>query len=132
MAVLKNIATLSDKDAKTREAQFEAEMLAMIAQDPSRPPGSTAPSVKISSAQSRSASVPLAVVSSPAPIRDGIQIFVTANGQTAHYNNLEAVPGPLRQHIMSAWIGSPVSAVPPMLNAPAPRNDTLPSPAKTR
>ncbi len=34
----KTIAKLSDKDAKTREAQFEAEMLALIAQgEPQKP-----------------------------------------------------------------------------------------------
>src|ERR1700722_7247789 len=113
----KTIAKLSDKDAKTREAQFEAEMLALIAQGDSKP-SATSPTPSTTT-------LPVA----PVPTQDGVQISITTNGQTTRYNNLEAVPGPLRQHIMSAWIGSPASTVPPVLNAPAPRNDTLPSPS---
>jgi hypothetical protein len=116
-----DIAKLSDQEAKTREAQFEAEMLALVAQGEPQPPAAVAPAPSATT-------LPVA----PVPTHDGIQISVTANGQTSRFNNLEAVPGPVRQHIMSAWIGSPASTVPPMLNAPALRNDTLPSPAKTR
>jgi len=107
----KDIAKLSDREAKTREAQFEAEMLALIAQGDSPPPAaSPTPSVT---------TLPAPTV---IPVRDGIRISVTANGQTARYNNLEAVPAPVRQQIMSAWIASPLEAVPPVLNAPAVRN----------
>ncbi|HXI84961.1 MAG TPA: hypothetical protein VNL17_12815 [Verrucomicrobiae bacterium] len=115
----KDIAKLSDKDAKTREAQFEAEMLALIAQgDSPAPAGSPTPSARTLPAPS-------------IPIRDGVQISVTANGQTAHYNNLEAVPAPVRQQIMSAWTASSAGAVPPLLNTPAFRN-ALPSPPTPR
>ena len=115
----KTIARLSDKDAKTREAQFEAEMLALAAQgSPQTPAASPVP----------------AATTLPTPTvvatRDGIQISVTSNGQTTRYSNLESVPGPIRQHIMSAWIGSPAAAVPPMLNAPTVRN-AFPSPSPT-
>src|SRR5882724_6498833 len=115
----KDIAKLSDREAKTREAQFEAEMLALIAQgDSSTPAASPTPSAT---------TLPTPTI----PIRDGVQISVTSHGQTAHYNNLEAVPAPVRQQIMSAWIVSPSEAVPPVLGAPALRN-TLPSPTTPR
>src|ERR1700679_3013874 len=116
----KNIARLADKDAKTREAQFEAEMRAMIAQDSLQPPGAPAPPAKTPPV-SHSASVPLAVVPAPPtpssfPLNDSIQISITANGQTTQYNNLESVPGNIRQQIMSVWIGSPASNIPPIYN----------------
>ena len=114
----KDIAKLSDREARTREAQFEAEMLALIAQGESpAPTASPTPSATT-------------LPASTLPIRDGVQISVTANGQTAHYNNLEAVPAPVRQQIMSAWIASPSEAVPPVLNAPAVRN-ILPTPSSS-
>ena len=110
----KDIAKLSDRETKTREAQFEVEMLALIAQgDSSTPAASPTPSAT---------TLPVA----PVPIRDGVQISVTSHGQTAHYNNLEAVPAPVRQQIMSAWIVSPSEAVPPVLVAPALRNTPAP------
>jgi hypothetical protein len=112
----KDIAKLSDREAKTREAQFEAEMLAMVAQGESQAPAaSPAPSTP---------TLPTSTVL----IRDAIQISVTDNGQTTRYNNLEAVPRPVRQQIMSAWIASPAANVPPVLNAPALRNAPAPTP----
>jgi hypothetical protein len=115
----KTIAKLSDREARTREAQFEAEMLAMIAQGgPQTPVASPAPSTP---------TLPASTV----PIRDAIQISVTDNGQTTLYNNLENVPGPIRQQIMNAWIVSPTATVPPVLNAPALRN-APPSPSTPR
>ena len=105
------IAKLSDREAKTREAQFEVEMLAMVAQgNPQTPDASPAPSTS---------TLPTPTV---VATLDGIQISVTDNGQTTHYSSLESVPGPIRQQIMNAWILSPAAAVPPMLNAPALRN----------
>jgi len=113
----KTIAKLSDKDAKTREAQFEAEMLALIAQGEHSKPSAATPAPSATT---------LSVT--PVPAHDGIQISVTTNGQSAHYNNLQEVPGEIRQHIMSAWIASPSAALPPVLNAPAFRNaPSLPS-----
>jgi hypothetical protein len=141
MAILKNIAKLSDRDAKTREAQFEAEMLALAAQGaPPNPAASPRPPAATSPTSLDMIWPPLPATTSPAPsattlpaqtvvpVRDGIQISVTDNGQTTRYNNLEAVPGPVRQHIMSAWIGSPAPIVPPILNAPAFHN-ALPTPS---
>ena len=107
-----DITKLSDREAKTREAQFEAEMLALIAQG-----GSPTPTV------------------SPAPsattvsTRDGIQISVTEKGQTTTYGNLESIPESVRQRIMNAW--RPTSAVPPVLNPPALRS-APPSPPMPR
>ena len=126
-----DIAKLSDREANAREAEFEAQMLALLAQGESKPPAAVAPAPPV---QSRSASVPLAVVpvpSSPIFARDGVQISVTDNGQTTLYNNLESVPVPVRQQIMNAWILSPATAVPPVLNAPALRTKP-PSPSAPR
>src|ERR1017187_2625477 len=114
------IAKLSDREAKTREAQFEVEMLAMVAQgNPQTPDASPAPSTS---------TLPTPTV---VATLDGIQISVTDNGQTTHYSSLESVPGPIRQQIMNAWILSPAAAVPPMLNAPALRSAS-PSPSTPR
>ena len=111
MADWNTIAKLSDREAKTREAQFEAEMLAMVAQGESQTPApAPAPSTT---------TLPTPTV---VATRDGIQISVTDNGQTTRYSSLEAVPGPVRQQIMNAWILAPAAAVPPVLNAPALRN----------
>jgi hypothetical protein len=115
----KTIAKLSDREAKTREAQFEAETLALITQgNPPAPATAPTPSATTS---------PVA----PVPIHDSIQVSVTDNGQTTHYNNLQAVPGPVRQQIMNAWILAPAASVPPVLNAPALRN-APPSPSTPR
>jgi len=115
----KDITKLSDREAKIREAQFEAEMLALLAQDGTQTPAaSPAPSATTS---------PIA----PAPTPDAIQISVTDNGQTTRYSNLDNVPVSVRQRIMNAWIVSPAAAVPPILNAPAFRNAS-PSPPTRR
>ena len=114
------IAKLSDREAKTREAQFEAEMLSMVAQgNPQTPAASPAPST------------PTLPTPTVVATRDGIQISVTDNGETTHYSSLESVPGPIRQQIMNAWILAPAAAVPPMLNAPALRSAS-PSPSTPR
>lgn len=86
MPVLKNI--LSDSEEKKRAAAFEAQMLAMLAKDKSAAP----------------------VV----PARDGIQITVTANGQTTVYKNIADVPAPVRQQFLNAW----QPAQPPLLVQP--------------
>jgi hypothetical protein len=94
MSKWKDIAKLSDQDAKKREAAFEAEMLASVQKD-----------------------VPQPSLASPVPtvlIRDGIQISVTENGHTTHYKNLETVPLPLRARIMNAWQPSPNPSTPPL------------------
>ena len=76
-----------DSEEKKRAAAFEAQMLATLAKDkpaaPVTPPPVTPPPV--------------------VPARDGIQITVTANGQSTPYNSLEAVPAPVRQQILNAW-----------------------------
>jgi hypothetical protein len=110
----KDITKLSDREAKTREAQFEAEMLALIANGESPKPAPTS----VGAVSNRD--------SAPSPVHDGVQISVTANGQTAHYNNLEAVPTPVRQRIMNAWNLAPTTDVPPVHNAPALRNTPAP------
>ena len=99
----KDIARLSDQEEKAREAAFEAQMLAMIAQSKSPPPATTSPA-------------------SAAPVHDDIQISVADNGQTTLYNNLEAVPWPVRQRIMNAWRASPTPGVPPLQNLSSLRN----------
>jgi TM2 domain-containing membrane protein YozV len=93
----KAVAKLTDQDEKTREAAFEAEMLAMIA--PAKP--TSAPAV---------------------PSHDGIQISVTADGQTTLYN-LETAPAPVRQQIMNAWRPS---NVPPLPSTPLVRDEPAP------
>src|ERR1017187_10205064 len=133
----KTIARLSDKDAKTREAQFEAEMLALAAQGaPPNPAASPTPPDMIWPPVPATSSPTPSATTLPTPMasanRDGIQARATSKGRTSQYDNLESVPGPLRQHIMSTWIGSPASNVPPMLNVPVLRNDTPPSPTTPR
>jgi hypothetical protein len=150
MSVFKNIAKLSDKEAKTREAQFEAEMLALVAEtSPPMPPvtprSSAAASPKPQGATSPTQSdviwPPLPTTTSPATISpvasalvaNGIQISVTANGQTTQYANLESVPASVRQQIVNTWIGSPAPTAPPILNAPSVRNaPSVPPPSGPR
>ncbi len=103
MSKWKDIAKLSDQDAKKREAAFEAEMLASFRKDESQP----------------SLTPPAPVI----PIRDGIQISVTDNGHTTHYTNLETVPVPVRTRIMNAWRPSASlenQPPPPVGNQPLP------------
>src|ERR1035441_4156080 len=93
------IAKLSGREAKNSAAHVEAEMLAMAAQANSPiPAASPAPS---------NPTLPTPTV---VATRDGIQISVTDNGQTTRYSSLEAVPGPVRQQIMNAWILAPAAA----------------------
>ena len=93
MPSLKNIGRLSDSEEKKRAAAFEAQMLAMLAKDKSATADKPAVPVK-----------PAFVTPPPAlQMRDGIQIAVTANGQTTLYDDLEAVPAPIRQQILNAW-----------------------------
>jgi len=118
----KDITKLSDREAKIREAQFEADMLALLAQDgPQTPAIPAQPGSPVGAVSNRDS----------APTPDAIQISVTDNGQTTRYNNLENVPVSVRQRIMNAWIVSPAAAVPPVLNAPAFRNAS-PSPPTPR
>lgn len=92
---------ISDSAEKKRAAAFEAQTLAVLAKD------KAAPSVK----------PVVAVPPSPAvPAREGIQIAVTADGQTAQYQNLDAVPLAVRQQILKAW----QPAAPPLIHADPP------------
>ncbi|MGA2139603.1 MAG: hypothetical protein ABSH14_12140 [Verrucomicrobiia bacterium] len=77
-----NIAKLSDRHEQARAAQFEAQMLAILApaNSPQPPPASP---------------------TATAPIPDAIHISVTANGHTTHYPDLHTVPTPLRQRILN-------------------------------
>jgi len=97
---------LSDSDEKKRAAAFEAQTLAMLAKE-----------------KSAAADKPATPV---VPARDGIQITITSNGQATLYDNLEAVPAPIRQQILNAWRPAqpPVIAQPVIYNeqpSPAPR-----------
>jgi TM2 domain-containing membrane protein YozV len=113
MVEWKSVAKLSDQSEKSREAAFEAEMLAMIAPTKSPP----APTV--------------ANPSSPSvPIPEGIHISVTTDGRTTLYN-LEAAPWPVREQIMNAWRPPPTANVPSLQSAPSIRNDPA-SPAPRR
>jgi TM2 domain-containing membrane protein YozV len=76
----------SEDEEKKREAAFEAKMLAALAKD-----------------------------TTVAPVRDGIQITVTAKGQTAQYQNLADVPAPVRQQVLNAW----QPAAPPVISLAA-------------
>jgi TM2 domain-containing membrane protein YozV len=87
MSKWKDIARLSDQEAKKREAAFEAEMLSTLAPGRSQPPAAPHPPI--------------------IPIRDGIQISVSENGHTTNYTNLETVPLSVRQRIMSVWLSAP-------------------------
>jgi TM2 domain-containing membrane protein YozV len=97
-----DIAKLSDREEKTREAAFEAEMLALLATDKPKP---------------SAASSPPPTGPAPAPTiapRDAVQICVTENGQTAVYA-LASTPEPVREQIGNAWGLSPRSNVPPVI-----------------
>jgi len=123
MATWKDIAKLSDHDEKTREAAFEAEMLALLATDKPKPPVAA-------SSPSPAGTAP---VSTLVP-RDGIQISVTENGQTTLYD-LTTAPASIRDKISNAWGLSPKSSVPPVITSvsaasaapstPTPRPRTL-------
>jgi hypothetical protein len=114
----KDITKLSESDEKKRAAAFEAQMLASLAKDlpaPAKPPPRVAPPTP------------------PPAVRpcDGIQISVTANGQTTNYANLETVPVPVRQRILNTWFPAPDLVVPPVLPAPTNRPEP-PAPAAHR
>jgi TM2 domain-containing membrane protein YozV len=104
----KDIAKLSARDEKSREAAFEAEMLATIATDKSKPPVDPPAPVVIDSPPSS------------APVPDAVQILVTENGQTTRYDNLESVPRQVRQRILSVWRPAIQASVPPTI-----RNESL-------
>jgi hypothetical protein len=112
MSKWKDIAKLSDQEAKKRETAFEAEMLASLATDKSQPPAASSPPI--------------------IPVRDGIRISVIENGQTANYTNLATVPLSVRQRIMNMWLSlpsaseqmpQPLGNQPPL--PPAPRKKSL-------
>jgi TM2 domain-containing membrane protein YozV len=111
----KDIARLSAREEKSREAAFEAQTLAAVAADKSKP----------------SVDPPAPPVADPppstAPVRDAIQISVTENGQTTRYDNLETVPSQVRQRILSAWRPAPHASVPPTI-----RNEQLSPPPTHR
>lgn len=88
MAKWKEISKLSGKDEKTREAAFEAAMMAELAKTASSqsPPTSPAPP--------------------PLVQPSGITIAVTENGQTTTYE-LDKAPLPLRKRIVDAWLSKP-------------------------
>jgi len=110
----KHIARLSEREEKSREAAFEAEMLAALAADKSEPPAvSSTPPV---------AEPPPATV----PASDAIQITVTQNGQTTQYDNLESVPWQVQQRILTAWRPASQSSLPPPIHYEHP----LPAPAR--
>jgi hypothetical protein len=112
----KDISRLSDSDEKKRAAAFEAQVMASLAKDAPSPTGQP----------------PAAGPPTPsAPARNGIQITVTANNQTTHYANLEAVPAPVRQRILNAWFPAPHDGVPPLLATSANRPE-LPAPPTSR
>jgi hypothetical protein len=94
----KDIARLSDREGKTREAAFEAEMLALAASENPKP----------------STGSPPKPTSSMPELRDAIQISVTENGQTTLYD-LATVPAPVRERIRNAWGLIPKSSAPPVI-----------------
>lgn len=99
MSSWKKIEKLSDRDAKTREAAFEAEMLAQIAPSPLKPPV---------------VSTPLAATSPTVNAVDAVQIVVTENGQTNFYTDLSAVPNSVRQRILNVWRPAQSPTPPPI------------------
>jgi len=106
----KDIAKLSSSDENSREAAFEAQILAAISTDkPELPVDLPTPPV----------ADPLP---STAPIRDAIQICVTENGRTTRYNNLETVPWQVQQRILSVWRTTTQSSVPPQI-----QNERMPT-----
>jgi hypothetical protein len=131
-----NIAKLSERQEKTRAAQFEAQMLAMLAPHQPSPASHTPPPHPeyLPSAQPPPSAHATPSPAITTPIPDAIQISVTANGLTTTYNNLQSVPPPLRQQIVNTWLTTPTlaSTTPPIFNAPHPSRaaspDTLPQP----
>ncbi|HUJ11244.1 MAG TPA: hypothetical protein VL171_14585 [Verrucomicrobiae bacterium] len=109
MSKWKDITKLTDREAKKREAEFEAEALATLAADNSQSPTNSPPP--------------------PPPLRDGIQISLTENGRTMVYNKLENVPLAVRQKILNVWV-SPASAAEPTASPAV--NQPLPTPAPRR
>jgi TM2 domain-containing membrane protein YozV len=105
----KDITSLSEQSEKAREAAFEAQMLAAVATDK---PASAPPVINPSTPN--------------ASIRDGIQISVTGDGQTALYN-LETAPWAVRQLIMNAWRPASTTNIPPpqIVSSPAPRQKKM-------
>jgi hypothetical protein len=98
----KDIDKLSDREEKTREAAFEAQMLAMLATERPKPSTASSPPPTI---------IPSALTIAP---RDAVQISVTKNGQTTLYD-LATAPAPVREQISNAWGLFPRSSVPPVI-----------------
>lgn len=105
---------LSDGSAQAREAAFEAQVLAELKATTPKPPIAPAapPPVR--------------------PVADGIQITLTAGGQTTRYENLDSVPLPLRQRIMNAWLSAPGAGAAPTFTAPALPATPTPRPRSIR
>jgi TM2 domain-containing membrane protein YozV len=111
----KDIAKLSDREEKTREAAFEAQMLAMLATDEPKSPVASSPSPAITA---------------PAPsiiTRDGVQISVTENGETTLYD-LATAPAPVREQVSNAWGLFPGSTAPPIITSAPAASDAPPAP----
>lgn len=88
----------SGRSQQEREAAFEAQAMAELVK--SKPPPPAAP---------------------PAPpVTDGIQIIVTAHGQTSRYDNLASVPPVIRQRILQNW--QPVVAASPVQPVAKPKS----------
>lgn len=101
---------ITESAEKKRAAAFEAQMLAMLAKD--------------QPAAVEKSAAPVTPKPPAVPARDGIQITVTANGETAHYFDLEGVPSPVRQQILNAWQTEQQSKMPepPVLPVARPRS----------
>lgn len=99
----KDIAKLSDRDEKTREAAFETQMLAVLAADKPKPSAASVP-------PPTTAPVPTMIP------RDAVQICVTENGETTLYD-LASTPAAVREQISDAWALFPKSNVPPVLTS---------------
>jgi len=85
------LAKLSPKSEQSREAAFEAEMMALVGQE-TEP--STTPAPPSSS-------------SHPVGTQNSIAIILTEDGRETTFTNLESVPLEVRQRIVAAWLGGP-------------------------
>ena len=120
MSSWKNISKLSNQDGQKRETEFEAEMLALLAQE--NTPAATQPVPETKNLQSPSTQQ-----------RDGIQISVTDKGQTKIYSNLKSVPLRFQQQIMNSWNQYSNTSEPPLVSNPIPHvNKALNRPRSKR
>jgi|SRR5579871_4134131 len=115
MANWKDITKL-DRDEKSREAAFEARMLAEVAADKSPASGPTTE----------------ATLSPTAPPQNTIRISVTEYGRTVHYDNLESVPANVKQHILNRWPSPARPSAPPIQSPPIIQQRTSSSSPRAR